>query len=56
MMFHVLNRGAGSMRLFPKDADFESFERAIEKTLDIRPMRICTAPSQISRAILLNRR
>lgn len=28
------------MRLFLKDADFEAFERMIEKTLDSRPMRI----------------
>lgn len=40
-MFHVLNRGVGRMRLFLKDADFEAFERTIEKTLEIRPMRIC---------------
>jgi putative transposase len=29
------------MRLFLKDADFEAFERTIEKTLKSRPMRIC---------------
>jgi len=29
------------MRLFLKDADFEAFERNIEKTLESRPMRIC---------------
>jgi len=41
MVFHVLNRGVGRMRLFLKDADFEAFERNIEKTLESRPMRIC---------------
>jgi putative transposase len=41
MPFHVLNRGVGRMRLFLKDADFEAFERLIEKTLVTRPMRIC---------------
>ena len=41
MVFHVLNRGVGRMRLFLKGADFEAFERAIEKTLDTCPMRIC---------------
>ena len=41
MVFHVLNRGVGRMRLFLKDADFEAFERTIEKTLESRPMRIC---------------
>ena len=29
------------MRLFLKDADFEAFERIIEKTLESCPMRIC---------------
>jgi putative transposase len=29
------------MRLFLKEADFEAFERNIEKTLESRPMRIC---------------
>ena len=41
MVFHVLNRGVGRMRLFLKDADFKAFERNIEKTLESRPMRIC---------------
>ena len=41
MLFHVLNRGVGRMRLFLKDADFEAFDRVIEKTLVTRPMRIC---------------
>ena len=41
MVFHVLNRGVGRMRLFLKAADFAAFERAIEKTLESRPMRIC---------------
>ena len=40
MLFHVLNRGVGRMRLFLKDADFEAFERIIEQTLESRPMRI----------------
>jgi putative transposase len=40
MLFHVLNRGVGRMRLFLKDGDFESFERVIARTLESRPMRI----------------
>jgi len=40
MLFHVLNRGVGRMRLFLKDGDFEAFERVIQKTLQTRPMRI----------------
>jgi len=41
MVFHVLNRGVGRMRLFRKAADFAAFERIIEKTRESRPMRIC---------------
>jgi putative transposase len=40
MIFHVLNRGVGRMRLFLRDADFEAFERTLAKTLETRPMRI----------------
>jgi putative transposase len=40
MVFHVLNRGVGRMRLFQKDGDFEAFERSIERTLETCPMRI----------------
>jgi len=29
------------MRLFPKPADFDAFERILEKTLESRPMQIC---------------
>jgi putative transposase len=48
MMFHVLNRGVGRMRLFLKDADYEAFERILEKTLETRRMRIlsyCLMPN-----------
>ena len=48
MVFHVLNRGVGRMRLLTKDADFEAFERNIEKTLETCPMRIlayCLMPN-----------
>ncbi len=41
MLFHVLNRGVGKMRLFLKHADFEAFDRIVEKTLETAPMRIC---------------
>lgn len=40
MLFHVLNRGVGRMRLFLKEGDFDAFERIIEQTLESRPMRI----------------
>ena len=48
MVFHVLNRGVGRMRLFLNEADFEAFERIIAKTLQTRPMRIvayCLMPN-----------
>ena len=41
MVFHVLNRGVGRMRLFTKRGDYEAFERVLEETLGLRPMRIC---------------
>jgi len=33
MVFHVLNHGVGRMRRFLNDADFDAFERGIEKRL-----------------------
>jgi putative transposase len=48
MIFHVLNRGVGRMRLFLRDADFEAFERIMAKTLESCPMRIvsyCLMPN-----------
>ncbi len=48
MLFHVLNRGVGKLRLFLKQGDYEAFERTIEKTLLTRPMRIvsyCLMPN-----------
>ena len=48
MLFHVLNRGVGRMRLFLKDADFGAFEQILEKTAKSRPMRIlsyCLLPN-----------
>lgn len=40
MLFHVLNRGVGRMKLFLKDADFDAFERIVQQTLESAPMRI----------------
>ena len=48
MVFHVLNRGVGRMRLFDSDADYAAFERIIEETLEMRPMRLlayCLMPN-----------
>ena len=41
MVFHVLNRGVGRMRLFDDDDDYAAFERVVEETLSARPKRIC---------------
>ncbi len=41
MVFHVLNRGVGRMRIFDGDRDFAAWERVIEETLRVAPMRIC---------------
>ena len=40
-VFHVLNRSVGRMPIFLTDKDYEAFERVIEETLDVVPMRIC---------------
>jgi putative transposase len=41
MLFHVLNRGVGRMRLFSKDKDYAAFEGLLEETWESRPVRIC---------------
>lgn len=41
VVFHVINRGVGGLRLFEKEADFEAFERVLCETLAVRPMRMC---------------
>lgn len=41
MVFHVLNRGVGRMRIFDHQGDYFAFERVMEETLETRPMRIC---------------
>jgi putative transposase len=48
MIFHVLNRGVGRMRLFRSDADYEAFERMLARTRETCPMRIvsyCLMPN-----------
>ncbi len=41
MVFHVLNRGVGRMRLFDKPGDYAAFEEILGQTQKVRPMRIC---------------
>jgi putative transposase len=41
MVFHVLNRGVGRMKLFSKEKDYAAFEGLLEETCESRPMPIC---------------
>lgn len=41
MVFHVLNRGVGRMKLFQNNSDYLAFERVIAETLKVLPIRIC---------------
>ena len=48
IVFHVLNRGVGRMRLFDSDADYLAFENILEETLAVQPMRLlsyCLMPN-----------
>ena len=37
MIYHVLNRGNGRMRLFHKDEDFAAFEKVLAQGLERYP-------------------
>ena len=57
MVFHVLNRGVGRMKLFRSDADYRAFEEVLEETLDSLPMRVCSyclMPNQVARYVERN--
>ena len=41
MVFHVLNRGVGRLPIFRAAKDYEAFQRVVEETLRVAPMRIC---------------
>jgi putative transposase len=41
MIFHVLNRGVGRMQIFECDQDYQAFERVIEHSLRVAPIRVC---------------
>src|SRR5579872_200365 len=48
MVFPVLNRGVGRMRLFDSDADYLAFENILEETFVVQPMRLlsyCLMPN-----------
>ena len=42
MIYHVLNRGNGRMRLFRKDGDFHAFERVLAEGLQRYPVDLLT--------------
>ncbi len=48
MVFHVLNRGNGRMRLFNKPADYSAFERVMAEAaahVDMRVLAYCLMPN-----------
>jgi putative transposase len=48
VVFHVLNRACGRMRLFSRDKDYEAFERVMAEALQNYPMRLlsyCLMPN-----------
>ena len=42
LIYHVLNRGNGRLRLFRKDGDFEAFERVLTEGLERYPVELLT--------------
>jgi putative transposase len=40
MVYHVLNRGNGRMRIFHKPEDFAAFERVLAEGLDRYPVEL----------------
>ncbi|HEX4130322.1 MAG TPA: transposase [Pirellulales bacterium] len=42
MVYHVLNRGNGRMRLFHKPADYEAFERVLREGMERCPVELLT--------------
>ena len=41
MVFDGLNRGVGRMRIFRAEKDYNAFQRVVEETLRVAPIRIC---------------
>jgi putative transposase len=42
MIYHVLNRGNGRMRIFRKSGDYEAFERVLAEGMDRYPVELLT--------------
>ena len=48
LVYHVINRSAGRVRLFSRDKDYSSFELILSQALEKRPMRLlnyCVMPN-----------
>jgi putative transposase len=48
LIYHVLNRAAGRMKMFRRDSDFHAFERVLHEAHQRHPLRIlsyCVMPS-----------
>lgn len=48
LVYHVLNRGNGRMRLFEQDGDYAAFERVLAEGCERSPMRLlayCLMPN-----------
>jgi hypothetical protein len=59
MLFHVLNRGVGRMRIFRARKDYDAFERVVEQTLSVAPIsagRVAShAPPQTTGTIAMEK-
>ncbi len=42
MVYHVLNRGNGRMRIFHKGGDYEAFQRVLAEGLERYPVEVFT--------------
>jgi len=48
LIYHVLNRGVGKLRLFRSEKDYQAFQRCLRLTQDAVPMRVlayCAMPT-----------
>jgi putative transposase len=42
MVYHVLNRGNGRMRIFHKDGDYRAFQRVLAEGIERYPVDVFT--------------
>ena len=53
IIYHVLNRGNGRMRLFHKDEDFAAFEKVLAQGLERYPVDLLRCRRAVRRAGVL---